>query len=470
MSKKKQLMKNTIIIFLGKVMTQLITFFLLPIYTSYLDKDQYGLVDLIQTYVVLIVPIITLELEMSVFRFLIERRNDEKDTKKVLTNNYFVLLFGLVVFSIIYIVFTEFVYFQYRWLILIDIIVCTISGNFLQIARGFGKTIDFTISSIITGIFTVLSNIVLIILFNMKTEGMIISMVFANFLGAVYLFFKLKLYKYFSFDLIDNKLIKKMNKYSIPLIPNGISWWIVNVSDRTIISFVLGNAYNGLYAISNKFPTLMSSLLGIFNLSWSESASLHINSSDRDEFFSDVTNTTVKIFSSIGALMISFMPFIFPILINSKYNEALDYIPLLVLGSFFNVLICLYSGMYIALKMTKKVATTSVLGAVINIIINIIFIKKFGLYAAAASTAIAYFIMMIYRHIDIKKYINIKFKKTLVLNTIIIYLFVIIIYYQNNIYLNIISILLVIIYSIILNKDFLLASKNTIISKIKFKG
>ena len=83
MNKKKELAKNTVIIFFGRVCTQLISFFLLPLYTSYLSTSEYGTVDLIQTYVTLLVPIITLELEMSIFRYLIDCRGKEKDTNKL---------------------------------------------------------------------------------------------------------------------------------------------------------------------------------------------------------------------------------------------------------------------------------------------------------------------------------------------------------------------------------------------------
>ena len=65
MNKKKELAKNTVIIFLGKVCTQLISFFLLPLYTGYLTTKQYGTVDLIQTYVRLLVPLITIELDLG---------------------------------------------------------------------------------------------------------------------------------------------------------------------------------------------------------------------------------------------------------------------------------------------------------------------------------------------------------------------------------------------------------------------
>jgi len=296
---------------------------------------------------------------------------------------------------------------------------------------------------------------------------MIISMALANGVCALYLFFKLHLGKKINFKVVDFKLIKEMFKYSIPLIPNGVSWWIVNVSDRSIIAYVLGASANGLYAISNKFPTIISSLTGIFNLSWAESAALHIDSEDRDEFFSDITNTVIKLFTALGVGMIACMPFVFPLLIDTKYSEAYNYIPFLILGTIFNVALCLYSQVYLAKKLSKQVAFTAILGAIINIVINVVFINKIGLYAASLSTAISYFVMMVYRHVDLKKYINIKIEKGLILKTILIFAFAIILYYQKSLIFDIISLLVVCSYAFLLNKSFLLASFKTILKKIK---
>lgn len=466
MSKKKELIKNTIIIFMGKVCTQLISFLLLPLYTSYLLTEEYGFVDLVTTYVTLIVPIITMELEMSVFRYLVDCRKDEKEKKKIFSNNFIILLASLALFIVLYLVVTCFWKFDYCYLILFDIIICTFSGNFLQITRGVGRTLDYAISCIITGITTILLNILLIVVFKLGAFGMITSMALANGLGAVYLFIRLKMWQYIDFKKKDKKLIKEMYKYSIPLVPNGISWWIVNVSDRSIITAILGTAANGIYAVSNKFPTILSSLLGIFNLSWSESAALHVNSPDRDQFFSEVSNTVTKLFTCLGVGMISCMPFVFPILINKSYNDAYNYIPILILGSVFNVIICLYSALYIAKKMTKQVATTSIIGAIINIIINVVLIKYLGLYAAALSTAISYFVMMVYRHFDLKKYMRITYEKGLLIKTIVIFTFAIILYYQHNIYLDILNLVVVVIYSILMNKDFLVSSYKTVVSKV----
>lgn len=467
MNKKKQLAKNTIIIFFGKVCTQLISFLLLPLYTAYLATSEYGIVDLIQTYVTLLVPIITLELEMSIFRWLIDSRGKDKETKKLISNDFYILFLSLCFFSILFLIVTSFVHIPFRFIILIDIIVCVLSGNFLQISRGLGKIMDFSISCILTGLTTVITNIILIVFCHMQAEGMIISMALANGVCSLYLFLRLKLYKMIDLKQVDHKLLKGMYKYSIPLVPNGISWWIVNVSDRSIISIVLGASFNGLYAISNKFPTIISSLTGIFNLSWSESASLHINSKDRDEFFSDITNTIIRLFSTLGVGMLACMPFIFPIMINSKYLDAYLYIPPLVVGTIFNVAICLYSQIYLAKKMSKQVASTTILGAVINILINIVFIKYIGLFAASLSTMVSYMVMAIYRHFDLKKYVNIKINKKLLVKIFLMFTLISISYYINNVYLNIVSLIIVCIEAYFLNRQLLKDSIKTVLSKIK---
>ena len=467
MNKKKNLMKNTIIIFIGKLCTQLISFFLLPLYTSYLTTSDYGIVDLITSYVTLLVPLITMELEMSIFRFLVDARGKDKDTKTLMSNNYYILSISLVLFSILYWIVCLFWKFDYQFIIWIDIVICLLSGNLLQVTRGFGRTLDFSISCILTGLTTVISNIILICFVGLKAEGMIISMALANGLCSLYLFIKLKLYKNIDFKLVDKKLIKDMYKYSLPLVPNGISWWIVNISDRTIISFVLGAGANGLYDISNKFPTIISSLSGVFNLSWSESAALHINSEDRDEFFTDITNTVIKLFTALGIGMLACMPFVFPIMVNKQYADAYNYIPFLVIATVFNVVICLYSQVYLAKKLSKQVATTAILGAIINILVNVVFIKLIGIYAAALSTTLSYFVMMIYRHFDLKKYINIKIETSLIIKSIIMFSITLFVYYYNNMWLNIINLIVVVIYCVLLNKVFLLSTYKTVIGKLK---
>ena len=466
MNKKKELAKNTFIILAGKVSTQMITFFMLPLYTSYLLTEEYGLVDLITTYVTLIIPIITLDTEMAMFRFLIDKRGDKKETNKLLSNDFAFLLISLTIFSIFYLIITNFISIPFKYLILLDIIICVFSSNFLQIARGMGRNVDYSIGCIVTGLSIVLLNILFIVYLHMGAFGMLLGTALGNFMCDIYLFIRLKLYKHLMIGKIDKKIIKSMLKYSIPLVPSTLSWWIINISDKTIISIFIGVAANGIYAVSNKFATIFSSFLNIFNLSWGESAALHINDKDRDKFFSDIFNTIFKLFSSIGLGIIACMPFVFPILINSKYNNAYFYIPILIIGICINVLLILYNGVYIAKKLTKQVANTTVMGAIVNIVVNLALVKYIGLYAAALSTMISCLVMTLYRHFDSKKYVKIKYNKWNFINALLLFALTIFTYYYQNMYLQIITLILAIIYAYVANRTLLKSFKSSFLNKI----
>ena len=425
-----------------------------------------GLVDLITTYVTLIIPIITLDTEMAMFRFLIDKRGDKKETNKLLSNDFAFLLISLTIFSIFYLIITNFISIPFKYLILLDIIICVFSSNFLQIARGMGRNVDYSIGCIVTGLSIVLLNILFIVYLHMGAFGMLLGTALGNFMCDIYLFIRLKLYKHLMIGKIDKKIIKSMLKYSIPLVPSTLSWWIINISDKTIISIFIGVAANGIYAVSNKFATIFSSFLNIFNLSWGESAALHINDKDRDKFFSDIFNTIFKLFSSIGLGIIACMPFVFPILINSKYNDAYFYIPILIIGICINVLLILYNGVYIAKKLTKQVANTTVMGAIVNIVVNLALVKYIGLYAAALSTMISCLVMTLYRHFDSKKYVKIKYNKWNFINALLLFALTIFTYYYQNMYLQIITLILAIIYAYVANRTLLKSFKSSFLNKI----
>jgi len=258
MSKKKELLGNTFIIFIGKMLPQVLAFFMLFLYTNYLSASEYGTVDLIITYVSLLAPIITLQLEMAMFRFLIDVRNKNTEKKKLITNNYICLIIFSLIFSILYLIVMYFIDFKYAVIVLLYIISTIFMSNTLQISRGLGNNKAFAFGSILNAIVLVICNIYFLAFLNLGIDGMIISLFISNTITFIYLLFKLKLYNYISLKTKDKNKVKELIKYSLPLIPNGISWWIINVSDRTIISVLLGTAANGIYAISNKFPAILS--------------------------------------------------------------------------------------------------------------------------------------------------------------------------------------------------------------------
>jgi O-antigen/teichoic acid export membrane protein len=234
--------------------------------------------------------------------------------------------------------------------------------------------------------------------------------------------------------------MKDFLSYSLPLIPNNISWWVINVSDRTIISIFINLAANGIYAISNKFALIYGGLFGIFNVSWQESASVHIDASDRNAFFSNTLNNAVKLFGSLAVATVSIMPIIFPIMTSAEFNDAYYFIPILIFAAFFNGTTMIYGSIYSAKKLTKRMAKSSVAAAIISIIISLALIPFIGLWAAAISTAVAYTIITVYRHYDTKKYVQIHYNHKILITLLLLFIATCTLYYFNDPFLNILNI------------------------------
>ena len=327
-------------------------------------------------------------------------------------------------------------------------------SNFaLQVARGKGKNIDYSVASTIIGVSTIILNLIFLLYFKMGVMGMLLAQTISNLIGYLYIWIKEKLYLNLSIKKIEKKNVAELLKYSLPLVPNGLIWWIINASDRTIISIVLDVAANGIYAVSNKFSTIIVQLYNVFNLSWTESASVHIQDKDRDVFFSETFNSILKLFSSIGILMIGFMPFVFNIMVDKGYSEAYNYIPLLIIGTFFNIIVSFIGGIYVALKRTKDIAITSLSSGIINIVINVLLINEIKIYAAAISTIIAFVTMSIYRFIDVQKYVKLKINPKVIIAIAICFLISIFMYFQNGILIHSILAIFSMIIAITFNKD-----------------
>lgn len=469
MSRGQQLVKNTGILALGKICTQFISFFLLPLYTAYLTTEQYGIVDLLQNYVSLLIPIFFFQMDQGIFRFLIDVRKNETKKEELISTALITITKQAILFIIIYGIACLFINNNYKYFLMINVIISMYSGNFLQICRGLGDNLSYSLGSLITGITTVLLNIIFIVVFKLGAYGMLSATLIANFICILFIFIRKKIYKYIKLKKYSKEKRKEIWKYTIPLIPNQLSWWVVNVSDRTIITHFINIAANGIYSAANKFSTICTTFFNFFNMTWSESASMHIKDGDSSEFFSKIFNISIGLFSSLCIGIIAVMPFCFKYIITGAgFAEAYYQIPILLTATIFNIVVSLIGSIYVALKKSNEIAKTSILAAIINIIINIIFIKKIGLFAASISTLAAYLSMSIYRYKDVQKYVKISIDKKNILILIITLLFISIIYYIRNNYLCIIGVIITICSTIIINRDLISKSKS-IINKFKRK-
>lgn len=454
MEREKTFAKNTIIIFIGTLCTKLMSFLLLPLYTGFLTPSDYGTLELLNTIISLLVPIISLHIDQGTFRYLVENRGNEKKQNQLISSSFILLIILLSAYLLIFFLINPLIINKYKYLLIINIIFNSIITLLLQISRGLGDNKNYSISSFFIASITIFCNIFFLVSLHLKISGMLISTIIGEIIGILYLIIKLKIYNKFSIKYFNINSIRNILKYSIPLIPSEISWWIFSVSDRFIVSIFLGLTATGILSVSYKLSSIYIVIYNIINLSLTEIISLHIKDKDIDKLFNNIYKSVLSFFTSIGILLIAFMPIIFKILINSKYNMAYNLIPIAIIASILQVIVGLNGTIYAANKNTKALANTSIISSIVNLSIDLLLIKQIGLYAAVISTLISYLVFAIYRTYDInKKYfkININIKK--IIAACFFIAIILLSYYNKNIYIKILAMIISSIYAIILNKD-----------------
>ncbi|KLV25962.1 hypothetical protein ABW02_12775 [Niallia circulans] len=452
MSREKTLIKNSLIYFIGNFSQKFIVFLLLPFYTHYLSTGEYGYFDLIVTMAGLVTPIITFQLNEGMYRHLLDAR-DKKEIQIIISSTFFVVLKNLILFNLLFLVINYFIKLDNLFLILLYLNIVSLYSVFSQITRGLKKNIVFSVAGIINAIVNVSSNIILIVLLDFRIEGMLLSLIFSFIASFLYLEWKIRFSKYIKYREVDIDTKKKLIRYSIPLIPNTINWWIMNLSDRYLINVFIGVEANGIYAAANKFPSLLVVLNSIFYLAWQETAITEFNSKDKDRFYTKMFNNYMNFQLSMLLILLSTSFIFVDFLLNNEFVEAYKYMPFLYIGAILNSFSSFYGTGFQSSKDTNKAFSSSIYGSLINIIGNIILIPILGLLGAAISTMASFGVMWIIRIYQTKIYFDIRISnKKKLLVPIIIMIFTSL-YYMDNYTIKILSIILALIMMCILNRE-----------------
>jgi len=200
-----------------------------------------------------------------------------------------------------------------------------------------------------------------------------------------------------------------MLMYSLPLIPNTLSWWAISTADRYIILAYLGISYNGLFAVATKFPSMILMIHSIFNMAWQEKAIRTYHSAQRDSYYSSVLDKYFTFFFCIIIIAIAATKPLFKITIQKSYYDAWKLMPLMYMAIGFQALGSFYGSGYLSSKDTKGALSTTVFGVVVSICSNFILIPWLGLIGSSISFLAGFFIMFIARIFQTKKIFSYSF-------------------------------------------------------------
>ncbi len=408
MDKYKRLFSNTLIFAIGTFSSKLLSFFLTRLYTEVLSQGEYGITDMLQQSGNLLLPLITLGITNAVVRFGLDKGVRKSD---VFTTGLVSLLGGLVLLLLIspLLGFIPLVS-NYVWLLCIFVFTSSLRSLCAQFVRAQNRVKLFAVDGILSTVTTILFNVLFLVVFKFGIIGYMFSIICADILSVIFLVSVAKLYQFVNVRSLDFSVLRSMLKYAVPLIPNTVLWWITNVSDRYIVSWFWDASYTGLYAAAYKIPSLVILVSGIFMDAWQISAVTE--EEGRNRFYTKVTSLYTAFLFVMASGVIVFTRVVPHVLFASDYYEAWRYIPLLTITVVFTCLVNFLGSIYMVEKKSVRSLLTALLSAVINILLNLLWIPRYGVNGAAAATLVCYVVVFVVRLIDTRRYIRIEWQYT----------------------------------------------------------
>ena len=414
MNRYKKLGKNFILMILGNFASKVMSFLLIPFYTAILTTAEYGTADLITTTIDLLIPFFTLLMSEAMLRFALEKGQDKAE---VFASGIAVTCIGLLVFLVMSPIVCLFDQIgEFYWWFVIYFFVSSIQMIFAYFTRGIEKTGIYSISGMIQTASFLLANILFLSVFKMGITGYLLSSILSCGISAMYLFFSARMYQYCCWKSINKDIIHKMIKYAAPMIPNSLSWWISNSSDKYVLTFFLGVAETGIYSISQRIPSFLATVSTIFMGAWNISAVEDFGSQENCKFFSDI----YRKYSMLNIIMVSAALCITKplarFLFSDEFFRGWINVPLLLFAFLFHAMSGFLGSVYTAAKKTRMIFASTLIAAATNIALNFAFIPYLGGIGAALATFISYFLIWAIRLWDSRRIIclDIDFKRDVI--------------------------------------------------------
>ena len=416
MNKYKNLAFNTIVFAIGSFGSKILAMFLTRLYTTYMPSDMLGTKELIETMANFLIPVFTFSMSESIIRYGLDK---DYDNRQVFSTAIMVEVLGLFIMALLspFLSFIPFVKGFTPWLV-----VYVIISSFRQTCSLFVRSIGYVKLYAFDGILATLTlfifNIIFISGFKMEISGFLLAVIASDLTSTIFLCAAARVGRYFSPKYADRDIMKTMLRFSVPMIPTSIMWIITGFSDRIFIKYMHGPAATtgdsaaGIYTAASKIPNLVYMVSTVFFQAWNMSAITEYGSKDIGKFYQKVYSAYQSVMFIASAFLILLVKPISAILLNynnhPEYREAVNYTPVLVMSVLMMCFNLFLSSIYTAAQHTKNSFWTSFITTILNVSLNAVLIKHFGIHGAIAATFISYVVCYIIRIVDARRYIYFK--------------------------------------------------------------
>ncbi len=418
--KVKQLLSDTLVFAVGNALSKIILFLLMPLYTYTLTTAEYGISDTLSTLVELILPIATLCISDAVFRFSIDcKRNVNKQTE-IFSIGINILIKGTLIVIIAGVFLNYIIKYKYIFYLIAMYITYSLKQLFGNFIRGLGKVKLFAVSGILSTITLVLFNFIFLLQMDMGIKGYLLSIVISNTIGALFIYKNAHLSNYINLKSVNKIKKRDMLEYSVPVIPNMVSWWFNNTANRYILLFFHGANVTGLFSAANKLPAMINLLSSIFQQAWQYSSASEYKDKDKDSFYSVVFKCYSSFILVACSLVIVLTPLISRLVLQGEFYIAWRYVPLLLLSATLGCYSIYFGGFYTASKNNKMLMISTIIGTLINICTCLVLVPVIGVYGVLIANNLCYLSIVLIRAFDTRRYVNLKINWSIQIISIII--------------------------------------------------
>lgn len=375
---------------------------MLPVYTAVMSREEFGTSDLITSTASLLAPILTIAISEACMRFALDK---SYDTKQVFSVGAKTLITGSIIFLLLGPLLNKLPGINGYYVLFVFLFVTTIVNSFLNFfGRGIQKVKIVGIGGVVSAFTAVGCNLLFLLVFKWGVKGYLLSMIIAHVAASLTLFFGGKMGRYMTWNT-SRPLVKEMTTYSLPLVPNKLSWWVTHLSNRYVLNFYCGVTDVGIYSAASRMPSVIDTLRGIFIEAWQLSMITEYEKKDSDAFFNSIFKVYNVFMLLITSGLILCSQLLGSILYAKEFYIAWQYAPLLLLSVFFGSMVSFYSPIYLAHKKTNRLFVFTAIGACLTIVFNIILVPILGILGAAVASVLSYFFIYFSMSIDAKKYI-----------------------------------------------------------------
>lgn len=401
MNKYTSLAKNTAIFAIGTFGSKILSFIMVFFYSRALLTSEFGLLDIIINSGSLLLPIAMLGITNSIVRFGLDTDYEKTD---VFTTGLVAIAvgFGALLICCPLIALIKDLR-PYLLILYAHVLMSALRHVCSFFVRSNNQVKLFAADSIFSTFTTCLLTFIFLIPLKMGIFGYLLAIVLADFCSVLFLCFRGNIFRYIGFKKRNKAVTRQMIRFALPMMPNSLLWWVVNVSDRYFVNYMLGSAANGLYAVAYKVPTILTIVSNIFLDAWQISAVTENKDKSHSKFYSEIFKSFQGAIFVAGSFFIVTAKLITKILLAESYYDSWQFIPTLIFATVFSCFVVFLGNIYLAEKKNVASLITTLCGAALNLILNGPFVLLWGAHGAAIATLLSYFLVFLLRAIHLNK-------------------------------------------------------------------